>query len=141
MIHKSHFGVYARIFDASKESILVIKKARGPYTGLYDLPGGSMEDGELLEEALSREILEETGCQLTSCRQLVTLSTLYDYKSPDGEPITFRHIGVIYHASIQGVPTSGADGHDSNGCLWMKRAHITEINSAPLLCKAASSLP
>ena len=63
-ITKTHFGVYG-IFKEDKK-ILLIKKARGPYTGLYDLPGGSQEAGESFEETLKREFLEETGLTLKS---------------------------------------------------------------------------
>ena len=60
----SHFGVYAAIFRNKQREILLIKKARGPYTGRWDLPGGSPEINELLEETLIREIKEETDCTL-----------------------------------------------------------------------------
>ena len=59
-ITKTHFGVYGSIVKDGK--ILLIKKSRGPYTGLYDLPGGSQEQGESHLETLKREIMEETGC-------------------------------------------------------------------------------
>ena len=58
----SHKGVYAII--KKNNQILVIRKARGPYTGLYDLPGGTPEDSETPEETLKREIKEETNCDL-----------------------------------------------------------------------------
>lgn len=54
MRHASHLGVYAVIPSADSKSVLLIKKALGCYTGLYDLPGGSMDEGELLEETLQR---------------------------------------------------------------------------------------
>ena len=41
--------------------ILLIKRARGDYVGLWALPGGKIEGSEHLSEAAVREILEETG--------------------------------------------------------------------------------
>ena len=42
-----------------REHIVVIKKWRGPFTWLYDLPGGKIEHGENHIMALKREIVEE----------------------------------------------------------------------------------
>ena len=61
-VTKAHFGVYGSIIKDDK--ILLIKKARGPYTGMYDLPGGSQEKGESHADTLKREIKEETGCDV-----------------------------------------------------------------------------
>lgn len=46
-----------------KESIVVIKKWRGPFTGLYDLPGWKIEHWEDHRESLKREIIEEIWLQ------------------------------------------------------------------------------
>lgn len=42
---------------------------------VYIFPGGGVEDGESLEEALRREILEETGC---SCRIIKEMGYIYE---------------------------------------------------------------
>lgn len=45
-------------------SILLGRRAKEPNKGLYVLPGGGVEDGETLEQAFTRELLEETGLQI-----------------------------------------------------------------------------
>ena len=50
MLKTSHFGAYGIIIHKNK--ILLVKKSRGPYKGKYDLPGGKIEFGESIEEAL-----------------------------------------------------------------------------------------
>ena len=64
--HTHHLGVYALIFSEDQSEILLIEKSRGPYKGLYDLPGGSLEPGENLEQTLVREVKEETDCTVTA---------------------------------------------------------------------------
>ena len=64
-VTKFHKGVYAIIKNDNQ--ILLIKKARGPYTGLFDLPGGSPEKDEAPEQTLIREVKEETNCDVASC--------------------------------------------------------------------------
>lgn len=44
-----------------QNNILLIKRARGNYIGLWGLPGGKIEKGEHLSEAAVREIFEESG--------------------------------------------------------------------------------
>ena len=44
-----------------RDRILLIERGREPLKGYWSLPGGALEAGELLEEAVSREVLEETG--------------------------------------------------------------------------------
>jgi ADP-ribose pyrophosphatase YjhB (NUDIX family) len=132
----SHFGVYALVFDASGKKLLMIRKARGCYTGRYDLPGGGMEPHELLEETLVRETFEETGCYITAFEQLGVFSDLFPHKI-DGAPVTLRHIGAIYTASISGTPRATGDGtDDSDGCVWVPVAELNEKNTVPLILHA-----
>lgn len=138
MIHKSHLGVYAVVMNSDRSQILVIKKARGPYTGLYDLPGGSMEDGEMLDETLRREVMEETNCTVTTAFQMGAYSTLFDFTSSDGTPARFRHVSVLYNVTITGTPNTESDGHDSHGCVWMNVKDLNSKNASPLVLVALS---
>jgi 8-oxo-dGTP diphosphatase len=52
-------AVSASIFRDGK--ILLVRRARLPAKGIYSLPGGRVEFGEALQDALAREVDEETG--------------------------------------------------------------------------------
>lgn len=52
-------GVGALILDADR--ILLVERGRPPLQGYWSLPGGVLELGETLDQAIRREVLEETG--------------------------------------------------------------------------------
>jgi ADP-ribose pyrophosphatase YjhB (NUDIX family) len=52
-------AVSAAIFRNGE--VLLVKRARAPATGVHTLPGGVVECGERLHDAVVREVLEETS--------------------------------------------------------------------------------
>ncbi|HEV7211220.1 MAG TPA: NUDIX domain-containing protein [Blastococcus sp.] len=52
--------VGAVVHDAAGR-LLMIRRGHAPHAGLWSLPGGRMEAGETAEQAIEREVLEETG--------------------------------------------------------------------------------
>jgi 8-oxo-dGTP diphosphatase len=55
-------AVSAAIFRDGK--VLLTRRARSPAKGFYSLPGGRVEFGESLHQALSREVAEETALDI-----------------------------------------------------------------------------
>jgi 8-oxo-dGTP diphosphatase len=55
-------AVSAAIFREGR--VLIVRRGRPPAHGLYTLPGGGVELGETLEEAIIREVREETGLEI-----------------------------------------------------------------------------
>jgi ADP-ribose pyrophosphatase YjhB (NUDIX family) len=61
-IQRPQLAVSAAIFRDGK--VLLVRRARSPGKGFYSLPGGRVEFGESLHQALSREVDEETGLKI-----------------------------------------------------------------------------
>jgi 8-oxo-dGTP diphosphatase len=59
---RPYLAVSAAIFRDGK--VLIARRARPPAHGLYTLPGGGVELGETLEQAVIREVREETSLKI-----------------------------------------------------------------------------
>jgi len=55
-------SVGAVVFKGS--DVLVVKRGRPPLKGHWSIPGGKLEYGEALADAVAREVKEETGCEI-----------------------------------------------------------------------------
>lgn len=113
MRKERHVGAYGVCLRDGQ--LLVIRKARGPYTGRFDLPGGGIEFGERPSETVVRECSEETGVQvvveglrrLLSCLVLLVLLTACTSRPaakvpalPEGWPSEAD--AIIFQADPQG---------------------------------------
>jgi len=49
------------VFNPAMDRVLMCKRHKEPYLGLFNLPGGKIEQGESGMDAAYRELLEETG--------------------------------------------------------------------------------
>lgn len=126
---KIHLGIYGICVRDGK--VLMIRKGRGPYKGLFDLPGGKMEPGETFEQALHRELCEEIGVNVLSHAPLCVSEYQCTWMA-EAEKKAFHHVAlyntvVLESATIKTDP----DGHDSEGASWV--AHpIASADVAPI---------
>ena len=61
------------------DEILVARRAKEPAKGTLDLPGGFADSMETAEEAVTREVLEESGLRVTETKYLFSLPNKYLY--------------------------------------------------------------
>ncbi|BDA65312.1 NUDIX hydrolase [Actinomyces capricornis] len=116
MLGAYHFGVYARI--RCNGLLLCVRKTRGPYQGLLDLPGGSPEPFESWHEALRRELHEELGVSSLAIGDFSRFAIHVD-RSADGSLIDFHHHGAIAHVRLREDPPSDArSSSDTAGWRW-----------------------
>ncbi|MEM3871833.1 MAG: nucleotide sugar dehydrogenase [Nitrososphaeria archaeon] len=77
------------------ESIFLVKRSIEPFKGLWSLPGGFIEYNETVEEALVREVEEETGLKIKPIRVVSV------YSNPIRSPV--KHvITICYHCTVLG---------------------------------------
>lgn len=135
---KTHLGIYGILNYEGK--LLMIKKSRGPYKGGLDLPGGKLEFGESLEQALAREFDEETGVQIEELRLISNMTTVVSFED-SGEAIDMYHVGLIYKVTKFDLSKIKVDINyeDSLGVAWIDPNKVDLKNLSPFAIKVISN--
>ncbi len=128
-----HYGVYGFILNERAE-ILVVVKTRGPYTGRYDLPGGSPEEGESAEETLTREIMEETGRKVLQIGSVIEKETTFDYDHTD----CLLHTGKVFPCQVGPQIHQILLGEDNASAEWLSIETFSTENATPFLLDSLS---
>ena len=79
-------------FFENKAKLLLIKRKKEPFKGKWALPGGFIEIDEELEDAVVRELAEETGLADIKLEQMHTFGTVG--RDPRGRQITIVFMGI-----------------------------------------------
>jgi 8-oxo-dGTP diphosphatase len=80
--------IVAGVLRQGDRVLLVRQQGRGDPADAWELPGGVVEDGELLTEALVREIREETGLEALAIGPLTYIVQL-DNAASEFQPLVF----------------------------------------------------
>lgn len=108
-----------------REEILLTVRKNDPGKGRLDLPGGFVDAGESLEEALTREIYEELGFDTHSWHYLFSYPNRYEYKG-----IVYNTTDAFFKADLDDKPNITACD-DVADIIWMPVHHI-DLNSIAL---------
>lgn len=87
--------VDAVVFAVSpgKTEVLLIERGREPYKGQWAVPGGFVEMDEELEDAVARELAEETGLTGVRLEQMHAFGRCG--RDPRGRQISIAFMGII----------------------------------------------
>lgn len=102
-------GVGALIFTRAgrRGPILLVERGSEPLKGHWSLPGGLVETGEHLEDAVRREILEETGLRIEPVRRF----DIFERIMRDAEGRAEYHYLLVDYVCkvLGGTPRAGDD--------------------------------
>src|SRR5438067_4861015 len=106
--------------------VLVVRRARPPANGLFSLPGGVVEAGETLHEAVKREVMEETSIAI----EPVALAGFRETISRDGDDRIERHFVILPFAArwIAGEPRLNDELSEAR---WVRPSELEGLPTTP----------
>ncbi len=116
-LQKGPFTTVDAIIEIN-DGIVLIQRSNPPFG--FALPGGFVDYGESLEEAVKREMKEETDLDLEDLKQFHT------YSQPGRDP-RFHTIATVFIAKAKGRPKAG---DDAASLKIMKLDEIEKLNFA-----------
>ena len=123
---KPHIAVGAIVIRDG--SMLMVRRGRDPGRGLWSLPGGRVEKGEYLDEAVTREVLEETGVEVTPSALIGILEVV-------GDP---HYVILDYAAAVTGNGEPEPAG-DADEARWVPLEEIEDLNCTPRFVETLTS--
>ena len=105
--------------------VLLVKRGKSPAKGLWAIPGGKINPGEQMKDALKREFMEETGIEI-KVGDVVYVFDAIDI--PD-----FHYVIIDFAVEIiSGKPRAGDDAEEVK---WFKKEELREFPVAPATIK------
>jgi mutator protein MutT len=105
----------------TKDEVLLVRRGKEPGKGSWGIPGGAVELGERLKDAVKRELMEETGITVDP----LELITIVDRVYPDDEGrVRFHYIIVEYLCQAADVKPKASD--DVDRALWVSHEEAKE---------------
>lgn len=95
------------------DEILLIRRARGAAVGKWAIPGGRVEFGEGLKEAVAREVCEETGLDVTVGRFLGWAERIGDDAGP------YHYVILDFAAEVKDPAATPRAGDDADDVAWV----------------------
>lgn len=119
-------AVGAIILDGDR--VVLIRRAKEPSWGLWTFPGGAVELGELVREAVRREVQEETGLEIEVGEVALVLDSVS--RDPSGR-VQYHYVIIDFYARpVGGVLRPGSDVGD------VRWASLSDVESLPMTDKA-----
>ncbi|HHZ79394.1 MAG TPA: NUDIX domain-containing protein [Candidatus Lambdaproteobacteria bacterium] len=121
------------------EEVLLVQRAKAPNKGQWSIPGGKQRHGETVIQAVSRELLEETGVKV---EQLALLDVV-DFIVPDNQGKILYHYTLV---DFQGQWLSGEcrSGDDADAVKWFKLKELDSLSlqeiTRKIIFKAVANL-
>jgi 8-oxo-dGTP diphosphatase len=113
-------GVGAIMFDGDR--ILMAQRGKEPLKGWWSLPGGALETGESLREAVQREVREETGLEI----EPVDVFEIFEriLRDSEGKP-EYHYVLIDYVCRITGGDLRAGD--DVCRVEWVRRRDLAAL--------------
>ncbi|MBL4582431.1 MAG: Nudix family hydrolase [Gammaproteobacteria bacterium] len=104
------------LLNDNQEVLIALRPAQSHQGGLWEFPGGKVEEGESVEHALNREFEEELGINVQACTPLIQINHEYSDKSV--------HLDVWRIEKFSGIP----QGREGQAVEWRVLSKLREAD-------------
>ncbi len=113
--------IVVAIIQNSRDEYLICKKpiTRGVFPGQWALPGGGIEAGEHMIDALRREVREEVGLEIEQIKPLFFKDGQHPKLFPDGSSQDIYMIFLLF--SCRGCSEAVKLGNEFEEYAWVKQ--------------------
>ena len=105
------------------EKILLVQRGKPPFVDSWALPGGHIELGELVEDAVIREIKEETSLD-------IKIEKLFNVYSQPGRDPRGHYITIVYVCIVKNKKQQVLGGDDAKEAKFFDLQEISKLNLA-----------
>ena len=109
------------VLNAAGEVLIDQRLEEGLLGGLWEFPGGKLEEGETIETCIARELQEELGIAVTVGAELITVDHAYSHKklrfvvhlctwvSGDPQPLASQQVRWVRPEELKNFPFPAAN--------------------------------
>lgn len=133
-------GVGAVVLDGDR--VLLVRRGQAPSQGKWSIPGGLVDLGERLEDAVLREVKEECGLlvRLVGLCGVIDRVTLGDRADGGPAPVRYHYVIIDYAAvAVAGEICAGSDAAEAR---WVPLADLPRYETtdglAAMIARAVS---
>ena len=106
-----------------KNKVLLVKRGQAPAKGLWALPGGKILPGETMQQALIREIKEETGLEISVGKMIYVFDVI---EKDEKQGITFHYVIIDFECNYINGKLKAAD--DAVDAVWASETKLRELD-------------
>ena len=126
-----YLGAYGLCLDPAGR-LLMTRLLTGPDAGRWTLPGGGVLWGEHPDQAVLREMEEETGLVGLNPDSIAAIYSHTYHQTSENPLPPLHHVGIIYHLEPNSYQLQSEQGGTTDLSKWLTESEARSLPQTPL---------